>query len=301
MNQLLYLTQKTTIMRLFLVSLLFLISYPIIAQEYKPLIKGQKCWEIWSRNDLYLPPENQYSDRLFLDEADTITYNGLIYHNVRRGYSGSEINAIIREDTVEQKVWCIFQSEYNNYFQCEEGEEILLYDFDVELGDTIQHYSNSESSESSVVQDIYFNAQGEEVIYLETLGGIVVFGEYVQGRGSLYHGIFGYFNNLSSGWNDYLKFYRENCTPLNVSTQNVILPKWTISPNPVNFELYINSAENIDPVLLELRNSVGQIVRKIPFSKSINMSELPVGFYFLSLFGKERLLLGTHRILRIDN
>lgn len=62
----------------------------------------------------------------------------------------------------------------------------------------------------------------------------------------------------------------------------------SIYPNPTNSILTISDEKNqFQNAVIELKNTVGQIVQSIPFSNQINMSDLPSGIYFLTIQGRD--------------
>jgi hypothetical protein len=61
-----------------------------------------------------------------------------------------------------------------------------------------------------------------------------------------------------------------------------------ISPNPTSSIINITDEHNkLQNTTIEIKNTLGQIVLSVPFSKQLNISELSSGIYFLKLQSKE--------------
>lgn len=115
-------------------------SYFLISQNYEPLIETNKRWNMTR----HLFDNQTYTYTARIKKIDTLI-NGEIYQKVvsdtihpltpeqAKGFLG-----YIREDFTTKKVYYTILDTNVLPFYFEEDEERLLYDFSLELGDTIE-------------------------------------------------------------------------------------------------------------------------------------------------------------------
>lgn len=84
-----------------------------------------------------------------------------------------------------------------------------------------------------------------------------------------------------------------NCTVLAVEKQS--LGQIKIFPNPVSEILSIQSVENI--TLIEIFNPLGKMVKRIENRKTINISNLPSGFYIVKAYTSNKVT--TKKVIKI--
>jgi hypothetical protein len=63
---------------------------------------------------------------------------------------------------------------------------------------------------------------------------------------------------------------------------------YSIHPNPTNSVLNITDQRNeLQNAIIEIKNTLGQVILSIPFSKELHFSDLPPGIYFLTVQSKK--------------
>ena len=67
-----------------------------------------------------------------------------------------------------------------------------------------------------------------------------------------------------------------------------------IYPNPVSNTLHISTSQNTTEYFtIEINNYLGQSVLKLPFTKDFDISNLPNGYYILTLISKDKIINRT--------
>jgi hypothetical protein len=110
-------------------------------QPYQPLVVENAHWEVGfysTENPIWAP----YQMYQYLICGDSILngqqYKKLFYRDLDDAdpehILSEEFYGLMREDTLNRKVYAI--NSYNYYNECPINDEFLLYDFDLEVGDT---------------------------------------------------------------------------------------------------------------------------------------------------------------------
>ncbi|HBX50235.1 MAG TPA: hypothetical protein DEH02_04095 [Bacteroidales bacterium] len=107
--------------QIFIVCVLFFVSISSFSQNYIPFVKEGKMWT--EKTSPSAAPI--YSIKTYQMKGDTIILSNLYKKIIN---SQNTISCYIREDTITQQVYC----RQNN------GYEFLLYDFALQIGDTLQ-------------------------------------------------------------------------------------------------------------------------------------------------------------------
>ncbi len=282
-----------------------LLGSNLLAQNdaYKPIISPNISWDmqfgyVTSPNPIC---ELEYGGRYFFN-GDTII-NDLVYYQLHKypiislsefycppyavvnsGMDKTDI--FIREDTTERKVY-IWEDN-----SVPPSPEYLLFDFNLEVGDTLNSYFNGggglivdsiymvtlENGETRRVWDFNSNYFPLEVYYIEGIGGN--------------HGLFtplpipleDSYRLICVKENDELLWGAE-CIEIYNSIEETLANPTQIYPNPTSTHLWINR-KNATPATIQLININGQIVhtQKLTAPQSqINVSTLQKGIYFYKI------------------
>lgn len=247
----------------------------------------------------YLPGRQSY---YYLD-GDTLI-GGKTYQVVS-GYDALANNYYYRCATrtdSSYKVWIVLQDSV---------DEILLYDFDVNVGDTIRDVYNTQfgfsnvTSDLVVVQTFTSNSYGDgdhRIIRLDLIGGSG-FGYWIDGVGDIRGPFYpGYIPDSDDGQaitcmiRDHVIVKSSPYCEV-VSAQNAITIQINVFPNPSYDIVQIESDAAHIGLNAELRDVKGRLINrwdKLPHE--IDMRALPNGAYFLLVSGKNTVL--TRKILK---
>lgn len=204
-----------------------------------------------------------------------------------------ELTALMRDDIAEKKVYVIPVAE-NVYSSCDLGVESLLYDFSLNVGDTVA---------LCVLPDIYgepyfISSIDEALMYgMNTrLFFVDVFlGCYCEGIGSDYGLLEDMFIPVkNANYNLYgtsLAYYcRKIPCGLIVGTNDKPLPSdFSVYPNPANREIYIQLPTNTPPSVtkIEVYSAEGRLIHKaIPANNPyvLNAESLVSGLYLIRMW-----------------
>lgn len=249
------------------------LSGSLISQEYIPMAVEGSQWII-RNDDQYTPP---LVDDLweYYASGDTCIDNECYKKVFRRELVTSydpppflpdgpyELFGLIRDDTLERKVYAILIDDYG---ECSSGDEFLLYDFSVEIGDTVSLClipSFIDFVVNSITPMNYLGIETKAYTYIEHDQ------EYYEGLGSyygLFEELFAPFKSANSRYiyHTFLYYYcRESPCDLVVG-----LPEYDndehalrIYPNPfttsitIEYELY-----TISTIQIAIYNMMGEVV-----------------------------------------
>ncbi len=319
--------------RLYILSITLLIFSSGFSQAYKPMLKENKTWDIV---DLYTDPfqscypmtkPEHYYQRLFL-EGDTLV-NGYHYYKLyeRKAtayplYSECVLpgeptfpvfydtlttfsGTLLREDSVARK---IYKKQISHlYSAIFDTSEYLIYDFSVNVGDTMSSYNtlmqgeygnyflkkgvidsikmvtldNNDSTRAFYINPLtHYSMTYPTFFILEGVGS-------VQGFHSPFKDDFETWYNLacvkdegeflfSQAFNIYA------CGTMMSIEDNKKNSLFKIYPNPNNGKDINIKGHNIE--LIKVYNMQGQLVKKVSAnnnSTTINLTEQPKGIYFV--------------------
>ncbi len=285
------------------------------AQDYVPMVVEGACWEIWESDEFAFPPYYGYAFTMEIT-GDT-TFNNHIYKGINGGEYG-----YLREDTVEQKVYYFSDSEndsspdiFAQVFSCGDNySEMMLFDFDVEVGDTVLQCADSSfyyviDNIDTIVTNpplLYGNAifgldtlQRYFVEYIEASGNSEGWDVITEGVGASGVGPFFSLISVSGGPYPGTRYYKRDCDFQYISSTKEVLPyDFSVQPNPaahiVNLE--IKNAAHFQSILIY--NSVGQLQKEVTFSTRIDIGDLPRGLYFLTLMNKKGQMTAAKKLLK---
>ena len=304
-------------------SLLFLLIFSIgigainaqtdtISHEYHPLVQEGKMWsELWAENSWISGSPmiyHNYSTYYFMIYGDTII-GDIKYKKLYRSSTKDPVfpddwtlRSFLRENTNAKKVWI-----YNWSGSTDVIGEHLLYDFSLEIGDTVPdmfYFSNDHLGDRTIVSNItyetmqngeirkaiWFNNgyEGHRDCWIEGIGNhitlILPFGSRITG--GFYNLLCHYENEelvyMNSRWNTCYK------TGTSLGINDVGSTQIKIYPNPANDVLNID-IENIENYVVSLINIYGKTVGQYkPTHNQINISNLVPGMYFVKLSSQEK-------------
>lgn len=259
--------------------LLILISSAVFSQEYKILLTEGKQWSTVDEYYHFLDGSANRSFQYYLT-GDT-SFNGTTYFTIGKFDDlnmTEESPGYIREDSLGHV-----------YFRSLIHQECLIYDFSVEINDTVQFYysQNPDNPIRAVVESIgVFEETGDDrrTITLIDIDVPSYFETWIEGigsnRGFLESGftfsriVGAQYNLLCYHESDsliYLNPRFTSCTtPQNVGTNSELAQKsiFSIYPNPISGRSIIKWSNSFQPERLNVYDLTGRTI----YSKSIGNS-----------------------------
>ena len=261
------------------------------AQDYHPIVEDGKQWNVlfsypWSPPE----PQHKYTD-IYKIEGDTLV-DGVSYKVM---YATSD------ENLTGWNLCCFFrETEDGQVFsrRPSTSDEQLLYDFSMEVGDTICmcDYGYDECCMVVIEKgEAIVNGEPRQQIVLEYPFGNGVEEVWIEGIGSLYGIVDSGSLFLTGGSTNLLCYYEnddliwQNTTPgydecyiIYNGTQVIEEDETTLSvsvfPNPANGKV---SIEGVEATEVQVYNTIGQLVKTVEGSNEINVSGFPEGVYLL--------------------
>lgn len=272
-----------------LLSLLFS-AKTMEAQDYRPMIQDSVRW-IVIRSDWNNPDRWEYYSL-----GDTMVDN-ILYKKIYRRFLEPEYGmlppyepvspyvlfGLMREDTLARQVYgMLLDSEYPSYSECPPGSESLMYDFSLNVGDTLFN---------SCIVNMYdfISYVVNSISICNALYGVTT-RCFEIGDGTLYEGIgsnYGFWEAMfdpvktSSDWYTSLEYYcpEADCPYIVGEHEIPIASKVKTFPNPVHNELTIelSSADLYKPVQIEMLSIQGELLDS--FCPKTNTIRLPFSGY----------------------
>ncbi len=237
----------------------------------------------------------------------------------------------LREDIPLKKVYfrqllpdwmdsCVYMEENSTLL----NEDVLLFDFDAEEGDTIYLGGMQRPFVINVIDSVQYNDGITRKVFYPINQGF--YESFIEGLGTR-NGLFNHFSvEIVEGTFCYLSCFQVeeeyvigegiyNCDsidvverPINDLVVNLGGTEITFRtyPSPfsdnITIDLESNTANNLGGFKISLYNQLGQwISDNTAFTNtplSINTTELAVGFYYISIF-KENKLLATEKVMKV--
>ncbi len=303
---------------LLILAFLLFASFTVHGQDYKPMLNKDKSWDIYtsSYNGEFGIVFYKSGQRFYITKDTTI--NGVEWQKISaRSIMEEDFPYVppftlsdeyptawyLRENIEERKVYGL-----HSYDGLEEYTEVLLYDFTVELGDTvplsrIDYGSNSTFNSYShrcvAIENITLDS-GEEVKSFEYhsidesgitgwFGSVIV----IEGLGSkaLFNPAYASYDLLGCVEEDGIPIWGSTnsygCNSIITSIPDFLPEQNIISPNPSNGSVQFPTSIKFDR--LQVYNSVGQIVENYETYKTANQQiiefeEQMEGLYFVVLY-----------------
>ena len=297
---------KTTRICTLLAALLLMGGWKMQAQDYKPLVEDGKQWNVlfsypWSPPE----PQSKYTD-IYKIEGDTlvdgVSYK-VMYATRNEDLTGWNLWGFIRE-TEDRKVFSRRPST---------SDEQLMYDFSMEVGDTIcmcdygfyeccmvviekgETIVNGEPRQQIVLEYPWGGGDGE--VWIEGIGslyGIIDSGSHFLTGGST--NLLCYYEDGDLIWQNTTPGYNE-CYIVNPNDpQGVEEDETSLSvsvfPNPSKGEVTI---EGVEAAEIKVYNGLGQMVKTFQGSNEITVSGLAEGIYLLRIMDAD----GENHVARV--
>jgi len=292
-----------------------LLCLSITGQEYISFPTQDASWSIYvestCENDS--PPDTMLY-RLILSSDTTINENGYKKLMLQTG----------NLENPESRTLGGLREEGKKVYYCGEGllgssldEEVLLYDFTVKVGDTINHTSNG--SWRSIVLEIDSFQIGSHYRkrYKLDNGWFYHNPDYVvEGIGSIVNGLLGHISDIPTCgthyWehvclkeSDQVVYINPNFSDCNAglgisSLYASVLREIKIHPNPVSEYVHILNQSGKSRLLIEIYNSSGQQVLK--FANITDTYQIPIaisaGFYIVVVKDKNGIILLQEKVIK---
>jgi len=271
--------------------LLFVFACVGRGQDYVPMLSSNPCWGIKYVDNISTPPVTEQSGfyHVLFNEVEIVS--GIEYTKFYDNYDPvlQDIPVgFMREDVATQQVFYLNADEENTWLNCG-GEEILLYDFSAEVGDTVYHCPNSDlyyvvqsitTLEEYTNPEIEFYGFGGGRVY-EVYSSEFDFSTIYEGVGSNTGPIHKPYN-VSTPGNDILADFTFSCSFI-LDTDDVSESNFEVFPNPVIDNLHIESEENLQLTEVRIYDLTGQILmtEKTVESSSLDVRTLAKGVYFV--------------------
>lgn len=283
--------------------LLFLTKI-VFAQDtlpYLPMIVEGHWWQITCFNCL---PPDPWGAPTYISEYDFLKgdsiVNGKIYKKLYHCSMGigdyTRLTALMREDSMERRVYAIYFNGFGGYldfdvqnYSCVENEEILLYDFSLQAGDTANfcwYNATTSGVDNAIVNStIYTNNNPFISIPAYRKHIHIHCAILIEGWGSFSSGPF---PSASHCWGTYSFGVTKmldgwlNCESV-LDMKDALMSQINIYPNPSNDILYIQSNPAIKTnyriiSVLGIEYLHGEVSHE-----AINTERLPQGIYLIEI------------------
>lgn len=291
--------------KLFKIIILLLLTNTLLSGQYTPFVVEGKFWIYKNHLNSDFPSAISGHAITFLGDTiiNSITYKKVYKLNLKGGQDcpaaqvpcwnfdypyqteSKVITAFIREDTLNKKIYNLLNSST--------GDEAILFDFSLNMGDTLNNYVYESISASNTNQfpgGIVDSIQVIEV-YGQLRNSIFTYGFYTiiglpyelpiiisEGLGFIDFGIF--YKPLSV-FVDYCEEELEQCDLILSNKSTILQKEIKVYPNPSNGIFQIET----DKVLKNIRvfSVLGQIKIASKFTNKIDLSPLENGIYLLEI------------------
>jgi hypothetical protein len=276
---------------------LFLICMMVNGQEYVHFPLTDAKWHIYLETtcDNDSPPDT-FLLRYYFDGdtvIDDVTYSHLFCESGDTIHTSRLSSGGIREEN--KRVYYIGDDFLRS---SSEGEEILLYDFNMQVNDTVYHTDDGRLKSIVLAIDSVQIGDRYRKRYLVDNGWYFHNPDYIiEGIGSVVHGLFGHITTLPTcGYHfwEHVCFFSEDqliyknptftdCSAgKNLSTvENMITSQITIYPNPFNESIVLGSSTYQKSMSLQVFNALGRLI--LNNSKVVSNEQIeifgPAGIY----------------------
>lgn len=288
------------------VLILLLFTAKFTFSQYRPLPMQNAEWVCSGAFNLLSTPTS--INYMYYTDNDTLI-GSMVYVNIRKVEipSVNDVNTYqtytgaIRQDTLNKKIYIV---------PTDSTSEKLLYDFSLNVGDTVVSFLNETCpaiETIGAIDSIIVNGNYHRRLHLQGgCSGIQIY--YIEGIGSNFGLIFpnntGNLSNLICTKVNNQTYYPDSSTSCNLVTSVNSLDidmAIDIYPNPSNNEIniIIPDTEKLTSNTITLLSPLGQILitEKINSQKSIiDISSLPKGLYLLTISVNENIF--TKKIIK---
>lgn len=292
--------QQIALIKLLLFLGIFMNASWVVAQEYHPMAVDSATWYMGSTAE-----DPQYNQSIVLRLEGDTTVNNMVYAKIYHyDLVGKQVSlktrkllGLIRDDLPSRRVYGGLlggiQYGFDHFLdeenQCDWGDQMtfnehLLYDFNLQVGDTIHSCMLPEPALIALIDTIdrfgyirrNFSLEDKDfTIMTESIGtcmGIFKSEECLVHASGFEYLLLNYCVGSFSACN--------LITSLHVTHP---IQEFVVYPNPTSHQLSIQSS--FEFVRLELLDMHGAVRATYPFVHSIDISGLPAGFYILKFEG----------------
>ena len=296
----------------FIFYLLFIfLSFTVKSQDYIPLLDSTKQWNM-TRTSYPQFEKSVYTHSVKIEMKDTVI-NGKTYQKVvsdtvhplteeqQKGFFG-----YIREDTLTKRVYYTVLDTNMLPFGFKENEERLLYDFSLELGDTVEVLSTPECVDFGesliqleVIDNEFFtliNGAQRKSWVLKASSGLTV--KWIEGIGSefglymsgcygvdLHHYEYSLLCYYENEEHLYIEEGQDTCAVFktaNVNSYSLSESKFQLYPNPAsqNVKIKMDTPNENNLVRYKVLDVTGKTVLEGTLeNNTIDISTLHAGYY----------------------
>lgn len=261
-------------------------------------VNSQNYWYVMGQYT-FSPPEPQGTFTMGFEDGSNITVDDVEYTEIRswwEGVYGPTTEGIYRVDGNQ-----VYFREY--LYSDGYGEEVLLYDYDLEEGDFFHDNDEHPMQVTSVTTIIdnngverkkwefsFMQLPGETEYWIEGVGssrGFLNVGVYEPGNdGEVFHLLC-----MHNGDNVIYVNPEYNTCDIDEIEENPLAGSFDIFPNPANEVVKILNDSNISVTSIEVIDMLGRSVMCVEDSKDINVAELPQGEYFVRINAGESVII----------
>lgn len=261
-------------------------------------VNSQNYWYVMGQYT-FSPPEPQGTFTMGFEDGSNITVDDVEYTEIRswwEGVYGPTTEGIYRVDGNQ-----VYFREY--LYSDGYGEEVLLYDYDLEEGDFFHDNDEHPMQVTSVTTIIdnngverkkwefsFMQLPGETEYWIEGVGssrGFLNVGVYEPGDdGEVFHLLC-----MHNGDNVIYVNPEYNTCDIDEIEENPLAGSFDIFPNPANEVVKILNDSNISVTSIEVIDMLGRSVMCVEDSKDINVAELPQGEYFVRINAGESVII----------
>jgi len=252
---------------------------------------SQNYWYIMGEYT-FSPPCPQGTFTMGLEERDAVIVEGVEYTEIVSwwdGVYGPIEEGVYRTDgnQVYFRPWLAYRDVY--------GEEVLLYDYDLEAGDFFHDNDDHPMQVTSVTTIIdnngverkkwefsFMQLPDETEFWIEGVGssrGFLNVGNYTPGEdGEIFHLLC-----MHNGDNVIYVNPEYNTCDIDKIEENSIASWFEIYPNPANEIVNILNNNDLTISNIEIIDMFGRVVLCVEGGNEINVSNLPQGEYFVKI------------------
>lgn len=238
------------------------------------------------------------------------------FDNVRKVHTnqivGSNLYALLRDDTLSRKVYCIHINPTNETLPCPANEEVLLFDFSVEEGDTLDWCSLNWQNHYPKVDSIRFEAFDwtpdiqRKTLYTKLLWSI--YGDLGTNTVAITEGIgydiIGPFLR-GSYLLDYCIGTDAQCGIITATKNIPLRDVFKIYPNPISDYILIEKEGNPfeNGAMIRVVDQFGRVVlkqhHKAEVQQRVNTTNLPNGIFLVEIVDHEGVIQYREKIIKL--
>lgn len=293
-----------------LIAIIF--SLQLQAQNYLPMAVDSSYWLLSDnyncgnfgvifderRVDYYLYGDTTISSINYKKVYRRTGYKAFCGDTIPPSYSPFQLYGVIRDDTLNKKVYAILFQNLNGT-PCPINQEFMLYDFDLQVGDSIKTNdwcllgSNAEITQIQQTNIYSINTTEYWVSFYNSNPYL----SFYQGIG---YGPFDLmFQNVNAGGLGLYQYCRGGCDiALGLGNKTFLSTEIAIYPNPNNGIFNIALPTVKDEIQVSIYNLSGQQIKNITLKDKgiIDISKQPNGVYFVKVIHQHKVI--TQKIIK---